>query len=230
MKEECPFAHGAPAAPVEMPERIRNLPTLRGFPVPWFVAEVNGEFDFRIMDARKLVQAVREKLCWVCGGRLGRFKSFVIGPMCGINRTNGEPPAHTECAEYSARHCPFLTRPNMKRREDEVTALGKAAGMAIKRNPGCCAVWTVTGYKTFGDGRGGLLFDIGEPLEVSWFAEGRRATCAEVLASIDSGIHLLREACDSESTPERRAEAHAEIDERRVQLERFLPVVAPKSL
>lgn len=222
----CPFGHGATITPPAMPERIAKLPTLRGFPVPWFVAKVNGEFDFRIIDHRKLVQATREKLCWVCGEKLGRFKSFVIGPMSGVNRTNAEPPSHRECAEYAARHCPFLTRPNMKRREDEITAQGVSSGLAIKRNPGCCAVWTVTDYQLFSDRRGGVLFDIGEPLEVEWFAEGRNATRAEVAASIDSGIHLLREICDTESTPEGRAEAHALLSAMRERLERLLPGLA----
>ncbi len=218
--QACPFS--AASLP-PMPERIRKLPTLRGFPVPWFVAKVDGEFDFRVMDGPKLVQAIQQKRCWVCGEPLGKRMSFVIGPMCGINRTNAEPPSHRECAEYSAKHCPFLTRPHMKRREDEITDAGTMAGHGIKRNPGCCAVWTVTRYRLFPDGRGGVLFDIGSPLEVDWYAEGRQATRAEVMASIESGIPLLEAACDSEETAEKREHAHLDLVDMRVRLELWLP-------
>ncbi len=218
----CPFHQDNSAAP-EVPDRISKLPMLRGFHVPWFVAKVNGEFDFRIMDHRKLVQATRERLCWVCGEKLGRFKSFVIGPMCAVNRTNAEPPSHRECAEYSAKHCPFLSRPNMKRREDEVTAEGESAGMAIKRNPGCCAVWTVTDYTVFSDRKGGVLFDIGEPVDVDWFAEGRAATRAEVVASLDSGLPILEAACETEDTPQRQTEAKMQLALMCARLEPMLP-------
>jgi hypothetical protein len=39
----------------------------------------------------------------------------------------------------------------------------------------------------------GILLDIGEPRKVEWYAEGREATRAEVLASIQSGTPFLRE-------------------------------------
>ncbi len=229
----CPFPHATPSA-VEMPPRIAALPRLRGFPVPWFVDKVDGEYDFRVMDKRKLVLAVTEGLCWVCGGKLGRHRSFVIGPMCGVNRTNAEPPSHTECARYSALACPFLSRPHMKRRDHEklVERHGDTqAGEAILRNPGCCAVWTVksaatkgsTGYSCFRDHKGGLLFDIGEPLSVEWYAQGRAATRAEVMESIRTGEPLLRAACDTEETPEKREEAHRELLKALEALEKHLP-------
>lgn len=28
--------------------------------------------------------------------------TFVVGPMCELNRISGEPPSHRECAEFSA--------------------------------------------------------------------------------------------------------------------------------
>ena len=61
---------------------------------------------------------MREKRCWVCGDPLGVHLTFPIGPMCALNRTISEPPSHHECASWSARNCPFLSRPHMVRRED----------------------------------------------------------------------------------------------------------------
>src|SRR4029077_8964998 len=104
-----------------LPERMRHLPVnSKGYPVPWFVAWVDGQPEFRAMDGAKFRRAIREKLCWVCGGKLGVYVCLVAGPMCGINRTSSEPPCHLECAQWSARNCPFLSNPRQVRREDEV--------------------------------------------------------------------------------------------------------------
>jgi hypothetical protein len=52
-----------------MPARMRDLPLdERGYPVPWFVAWVDGKPEFRAMDRHKFVTAIREKRCWVCAG------------------------------------------------------------------------------------------------------------------------------------------------------------------
>ena len=51
----------------------------------------------------------------------------------------------------------------------------------------------------------GYLFRLGPPKRALWFAEGRDATRAEVLASIDSGLPILREVAD-EDGPEAVAE------------------------
>ena len=67
----------------DLPERMKSLPVdHRGFPVPWFVAWVDGKPVFPAMDGDKLRQAIQFGKCWVCGKPLGRFKYWVIGPMC----------------------------------------------------------------------------------------------------------------------------------------------------
>ena len=104
-----------------MPERMRDLPVdSRGYPVPWFVAWQDGKPEFRAMDGDKFRRAVKEKLCWVCGARLGVHMTFVAGPMCGINRTASEPPCHADCAVWSATNCPFLANPRAVRREADL--------------------------------------------------------------------------------------------------------------
>src|SRR5258706_13105104 len=81
---------------VIMPERIKNLPhdPERGYPIPFFVAYVNGKPDFRIADDEKRVRSVKERLCWICGEKLGRYLAFTIVPMCAITRPSAEPPMH----------------------------------------------------------------------------------------------------------------------------------------
>lgn len=189
-----------------MPDRVRRLPRNRhGYPIPWFVAELeDGSRDFRIADQRKHLDALRFKLCWVCGGNLGRYAAFVIGPMCAVNRISAEPPSHLDCAVYSAKVCPFLATPQMKRREGgKPDGLVEAAGVTITRNPGVALVWTTRQYRIFRPemGAAGYLCDIGEPTSLQWFAEGRAANRAEVIASMESGLPALRDACQQDDDP-----------------------------
>ena len=173
--------------------------------MPWFVQWIDGKPAFPIMDGRKWPIAVRDKLCWVCGEPLNPVMAFVIGPMCGINRTSAEPPCHLDCATFSAMACPFLSKPRMKRMDcsDVVGARG-APGVALMRNPGCCGVWSTKSYDVFESGNGKLI-RLGEPTKVQWFAEGRRATAAEVLESIRTGLPTLQ-AMAAEEGPDAEAE------------------------
>jgi hypothetical protein len=193
---------------VPMPTRMATLPRERGYVVPWFVERLpDGHYDFRIMDSRKLARAVERRLCWLCGHGMPNAMTFVLGPMCAINRTSSEPPCHLACAEYAVQACPFLTQQEVRRRTTGLPdGLIEAAGIPIDRQPGVALLWTTRRYQVYpvrhrpgGQGQsdvgGGVLFELGDPLAVSWWREGRPATRAEVLASIDSGLPLLeREA------------------------------------
>jgi hypothetical protein len=175
------------------PDRISGLRLdRRGYPVPWFVTWIDGEPDFRVITAEKVHRAHRLGLCWICGGLMGAWRAFVIGPMCAVNRTSGEPPSHVDCADYAARACPFLARPHMHRREKGLPEGGAFHPAGLQRNPGVALVWIIKRYGTKPT-REGLLFDVGEPIETRWYAEGRAATRDEVMASIDSGMPLLRD-------------------------------------
>lgn len=191
-----------------LPARMQRLPVdHRGFPVPWFVQWFVGkesgdagigEPDFRVVDSRKLVRAVRERRCWVCGDKLGVHLAFVIGPMCAINRVISEPPSHRECAAFSARVCPFLSQPRMRRNEKGLPEdHQEAPGVGLKRNPGVACLWITRSYRPFNAGNG-VLFSLGEPETVEWYAEGRVATRAEVDASITSGLPLLQAPANDE--------------------------------
>lgn len=167
----------------------------RGYPVPWFVAWVDGKPEFRMADGAKLATAVQQDRCWVCGRRNdpGRV-TFLVGPMCGVNRVSAEPPSHLVCARYSAKNCPFLSKPGMVRRDHEaVAAAGTCAGEMIARNPGVSLLWTTTHARTFGDGKGGVLFHLAEPTALECWAEGRPATPEEVERSILTGLPKLEQ-------------------------------------
>lgn len=180
-----------------MPDKMRRLPLdERGYPVPWFVAWLDGKPEFRAMDPKKYRQAIHERRCWVCGDQLGVNIAFVAGPMCGINRTSAEPPSHYSCAVWSARNCPFLANPRQVRREDEIInnpkLVEQAAGHALTRNPGVAMVWVCRGFEMFRDGKNQPLITMGEPDRVEWYCEGRQATRLEVLESIEQGLPALQ--------------------------------------
>jgi len=179
-----------------MTARIKQLPVdHRGYPVPWFVKWIEGKPDFRIMDEEKLVRAIRLNLCWVCGTQLGSYKAFVIGPMCAINRISAEPPSHRDCAEFSIRACPFLSRPHMVRRKGGIVEEAVSApGMMIERNPGVSLLWVTKSYTTFRARPRGVLMEVGDPVELACFAQGRAATTDEIRESVESGLPILRAA------------------------------------
>jgi len=207
-----------------LPRRMQRLPLDgRGYPVPFFVTWINGVPEFRATDPRRWSRAIAERLCWVCGDRRGKYQTFVLGPMCTITRTTSEPPCHHDCATWAARNCPFLVRPHMIRREDAFTASCTSAGEPLFRNPGVVALWTTTTLRLFDDGRGRKLIEVGDPVHVEWFAEGRAATRGEILASIDSGYPSLVDMCDREANDDRRTEARAALERQRSEAIGLLP-------
>lgn len=184
-----------------LPAYMKNLPVdERGYPVPHFVAWIDGKPDHRVADPAKMVRAHKLGLCHLCGNRLGSFKAFVVGPMCGINRISSDPPSHRECAEWAAVACPFLSRPKAHRRAAGLPeGIEHAAGFAIQRNPGVTLVWVTKSYSVVkAEGGIGGLFRMGDPTAVLFFAEGRAATREEIDESVSSGLPLLLEPATEE--------------------------------
>jgi hypothetical protein len=182
-------------AHIRMPVRMSRMPiSPNGFPVPWFVAWIDNEPDFRVIGPGKIEDAVKRNKCWLCGDVLGSYKCFVIGPMCGINRTTAEPPSHVECAQYAALACPFLSKPNMRRNNKDMPEQKVSPpGNMIERNPGVVALWVTKSFRPFNPTKRGtgILFEVGEPTNVMWYAEGRPATRDEVDESIRTGLPAL---------------------------------------
>lgn len=191
------------------PPRIARLPRNKvGYPVPWFVATVDGEPDFRVVGHGKMNGAITFRCCWICGGALinrtlgpaATQYAFVVGPMCAVNRTSAEPPAHRDCAIYAATACPFLTTPGMRRRDSNLPAdTSEPDGVMIRRNPGVALVWVTNDWRMI---PGYRLFHLTDPVETLWFTHGRAATRDEVLASIHSGMPLLWDEAAQDDDPE----------------------------
>jgi hypothetical protein len=198
---------------VVIPPRMQGLRRdAKGRPVPYFVQipPDGGEPDFRIMDYAAKVDCYRFDLCWVCGGKLGVHKAFVLGPMCVINRVNAEPPSHYECAHYSVQACPFLSTPRMSRRERDLPEdAGAPDGLALYHNPGAAAIWVCRNYHAFKDGGGGWMFRVGDPERVEWYAEGEPASRTQVLDAIGRGFPTLLKFAEEEGP---KAVQHLEQD------------------
>jgi hypothetical protein len=213
---------------VDVPSRMKARPVdPRGYPIPWFVNIADdGTADFRVIRPNGVLQAHRTATCWLCGDRLGRFKTFAIGPMCAVNRITSEPGSHLDCARYAAQACPFLSQPKMKRspRALPADATTEQPGFHLDRNPGAICLWTCTSARTVRADRGGrgVLFQLGDPSSVEWWAHGRAATRDEIEASIAGGLPFLRQVCDEEPTPSLVRAAHRGLDEA---LAAFVPLL-----
>jgi hypothetical protein len=191
----------------QITERIATLPVHRGYPVPWFVSWIDnrgrplqrgdGTPDFRVIHPGAAELAYWRSLCWICGQPRDQHAAFVIGPMCAVNRLSAEPPSHPECAGWAACACPFLVRPHARRREGNMPEDAREpAGIGIRRNPGVALVWASSTWTRFRAPDGGWLFNIGDPAEILWLAEGRLAHRAEVEESIRTGLPALQELAD----------------------------------
>lgn len=193
-----------------LPSRLSHLSIdERGFPVPWFVAWIDGKPDFRVIRPKGIAEAWNNKTCWLCGGKLGVYLACVVGPMCGINRVTSEPPSHLECAEYAVKACPFLTRPLAVRNERGLPEDRHVSGESIARNPGVTLLWVTREVKPF-KVHNGVLFKLGDPTSYSFWREKRRATRAEVEESVRAGLPAL-EAAAKKDGPQGEATFRAYI-------------------
>ena len=215
--------------PRPIPPRMLKRPIdHKGYVVPYFVAKVpeTGIYDFRIVDPPKFAKCIKHRVCWLCGEPLGKRFAFVVGPMCTLNLVSSEPPSHVDCATWAAKACPFLTKPRAKRRTANLPEqIVNPAGECILRNPGCVAVWITDRYRVqrVADregGKAGYLIQIGAPIAVEWFAEGRAARRDEVEESIATGLPYLYAADGYDPL------AMQMIDDAHKAIEKLLPTAA----
>jgi hypothetical protein len=102
-------------AELEIPPQILTLPRdKRGYPIPYIAilnADGQGTPDFRTIDEEHWNECAIERLCEVCGRKLGYWIVFIGGKIAVDNRRFLDPPMHRECAEYARAVCPYLVTP-----------------------------------------------------------------------------------------------------------------------
>lgn len=196
-----------------IPPRMRKLPLdARGYPVPWFVAHRDGEPDFRIADPIKRDRAIRARRCWICGGGLGKFLTFVVGPVTAITLSTSEPPSHPDCAKFAVRACPFLVLPNAKYRDANLPAdVRSLGGIHMRYNPGLSLLWTTDGYGV-GVGLDGVTMHPTEPKRVQFWREGRLATRDEVESCMQLAAQNVRTVSAQLGQPVREADIAERLD------------------
>ena len=180
---------------IPMPSRIAGLPiSPKGYPVPWFVAEVDGVYDFRTIGAGKVERAARWRRCWICGGMMGKYQAVAVGPMGIVNRLSADPGSHRECAVYGSVACPFLNRSVTRCRDISLPPDVQIKPSADQpRANGVTAVWVTDADLTPVYNGDDVAFEFSHPTEVLWFAAGREATREEVISSMEYGMLILME-------------------------------------
>ena len=195
-----PLRSDIPAPPAQM----QHLPIdERGYPVPFFVAWTQHKPEFRGSSRQVQRLCIEKSLCWVCGLPLRGEMVFTIGPMCSVNRLSAEPPSHIACARYSVRACPFLSKPQMVRREDGLPErLDFGAGISLRHNPGVTLLWFARAFTVEYYPEGALWRIERQPVLVEWWARGRKATRDEVVAAFEGGLPKLRALATEEGSLE----------------------------
>lgn len=206
----------------QLPARVAALPVdPRGYPIPWFVANVDGKRDFRIADESKRVAAVKNHLCWICGQKLGQYLAFVIGPMCAVNRNTSEPPCHRECAEFAAQACPFLCLPKAEYRRANLPEGSTGQPHALPGNPGAVCIWITKSFKPYrvnDNGNPGWLIRLGDPVEALWYADGKVATRERIMQSFNERFCLIHKVAEEEGPA-----AVAQLSKMKEETMRLLP-------
>lgn len=118
----------------------------RGYPVLAITPWTNGRPDFAVTSPSRILVCAVERRCSICGCGLGRGSVWrvlaadeaaaVLADPDGIENAapTVEPPGHRSCMLYAAVVCPWLARPNARRRLDaEQPGLRIARGAARGR-------------------------------------------------------------------------------------------------
>lgn len=117
------------------PDFLSHLSMYGEYPVPFIVQYIDGKPDFRVVDPDKWDRCVNEKLCSICGRRLGELCFIVGGPKTAANHLFFDPPMHQICAEFSAKVCPYVSGKNRQFSDRPVPATHSDMGDIQSREP-----------------------------------------------------------------------------------------------
>jgi hypothetical protein len=102
----------------------------------------------------------------------------------------------------------------------------------IVRNPGVTLLWYTRRFTPIQSmhkpelgAHAGVLFQVGRAEKVEWYCQGRAATRAEVLESIESGLPLLYEAnaMQFRDQPEQLEIGKLTIDQQAIEARKLVP-------
>jgi hypothetical protein len=94
---------------IPIPKHLEGRPRWRGLPIPYIaMIKDDGEPDFRITNEINRRVVMIERLCQLCGNKMGRNLFFVGGTAAAQINRYFEPQAHLECVIYAMQVCPFI--------------------------------------------------------------------------------------------------------------------------
>jgi hypothetical protein len=57
----------------DIPDFLSHLKTFNGYPVPFVQMWIDGKPDFRVIDPYRVDECAEQKLCAICGRKLGQY-------------------------------------------------------------------------------------------------------------------------------------------------------------
>src|SRR5258708_21749215 len=93
---------------LEIPEFLAHLKTYGGYPIPFTQLWAYGKPDFRAVDMEHCARCLRDKLCAICGRRLGEYCYFIGGAPSKKKRLFVGPAEHKAIAEFSPQTSPLF--------------------------------------------------------------------------------------------------------------------------
>lgn len=167
----------------KLPSRLRTRPRdRRGYVIPWvqFVAD-DGTPNFAVLEEGKTRDALRRRLCGLCGQPMGRHVYFVGGPLTVANRYFYDPPMHKECAIYALETCPHLARSKGRYRDPAAVKeaiKGEAATLVVGEMVTAtkCDYYALMHAVSYNHGRteqGMLVVRAGPWIDVEYWKDGK---------------------------------------------------------
>lgn len=110
---------------VTLPKKMRALgKDRRGYPIPYILLrDTDGRPHYTVNDTHRVMKALQEKRCGICGTRLDKPMWFVGGPLSALHMDGAyiDSALHHECMTYALQVCPYLAAPNYSGRIDTAT-------------------------------------------------------------------------------------------------------------
>ena len=94
---------------MHVPDYAAQRPRYKGHLVP-FTALWRGDIpDFKVVDPEMVYACVNERLCGICGNKIGPRGVFIGGSESIKTLLFTDPAMHAACAAYAYSACPFLS-------------------------------------------------------------------------------------------------------------------------
>ena len=74
-----------------IPQFLSHLRVYGNYPVPFVQMWIEGKPDFRAVDPSKVESCVYDRLCAICGRRLGEFCFLIGGEAARVNDRETHP-------------------------------------------------------------------------------------------------------------------------------------------